>query len=181
MRFEKKQIAIALSVVLANAAMAAPSNGNASVRAAEAHLKNKAASFNAAAEDGFAVTDAIVDDSGDQHVRFSRSHRGLPVIGGDLVVHMDSRGGMKSASMTQRVKLNVDTTARISEENAIQYARGLFGGVVQGNITSRLVVHARTDNARLAYEVVVTGETADGSPRETLQNSLSCVLDVSLA
>lgn len=166
MRFEKKQIAIALSVVLANAAMAAPSNGNASVRAAEAHLKNKAASFNAAAEDGFAVTDAIVDDSGDQHVRFSRSHRGLPVIGGDLVVHMDSRGGMKSASMTQRVKLNVDTTARISEENAIQYARGLFGGVVQGNITSRLVVHARTDNARLAYEVVVTGETADGSPSE---------------
>ena len=166
MRFEKKQIAIALSVVLANAAMAAPSSSHASVRAAEAHLKNKGASFNAAAEDGFAATDAIVDDSGDQHVRFDRSHRGLPVIGGDFVVHMDNRGGIKHVSMTQRAKLNVDTTARVSEENAVQYARSLFGGVVQGTITSRLVVHARTDNARLAHEVVVTGDMADGSPSE---------------
>ncbi len=165
MRFEKKQIAIALSVVLANVAMAGPSSGNASVRAAEAHLKNQGHRVNAAAEDGFAASDAIVDDNGDQHVRFDRSHRGLPVIGGDFVVHMDKGGNMKSASLTQRNKLNVDTTARVTEDGAIQYARGLFSGVVQGAITSRLVVHARGD-ARLAHEVVVTGETADGSPSE---------------
>ena len=110
----KKQIAIALSMVLANMAMAGPSNGNASVRAAEAHLKSQGARVNAAAEDGFAATDAMVDDNGDQHVRFDRSHRGLPVIGGDFVVHMNKGGNMKSASLTQRNKLNVDTTARVT-------------------------------------------------------------------
>jgi len=166
MRFNKMHMAAMVGLLWAHAAIAGPTNSHASVRAAEALLKSQGASVNAAAEDGFTASDAIVDGNGDQHVRFDRSHRGLPVIGGDFVLHMDSHGAFKGASLTQRVKLNVDTVARVSEDSAIQYARGLFSGTVQNAPTARLVVYARTDQARLAYEVLVTGELADGSPSE---------------
>lgn len=155
-----------VGVVIANAALAAPSNGHPSVHAAEAALNSNGARVLAAVEDNFAPTDVIVDANGDQHVRFDRSHRGLHVIGGDFVIHMDRRGAMKSASMTQAAKLNVDTAVNVTEDSALQYARGLFAGTVQGALTSRLVIYARTVNARLAYDVLVSGETSSGAPSE---------------
>ena len=39
------------------------------------------------AADRFSVKDVVLDANGTEHVRFERSYRGLPVIGGDLVVH----------------------------------------------------------------------------------------------
>ena len=41
--------------------------------------------------DSFIARDVIVDRDGTEHVRFDRTYRGLPVIGGDMVVH--SRNG----------------------------------------------------------------------------------------
>ena len=35
----------------------------------------------------FRATDAVLDRSGATHVRMTRTYRGLPVLGGDLVVH----------------------------------------------------------------------------------------------
>ena len=37
--------------------------------------------------DQFQVRDVIVDPDGTEHVRFDRFYAGLPVIGGDVVVH----------------------------------------------------------------------------------------------
>jgi zinc metalloprotease ZmpA len=44
------------------------------------------------------TVDSIVDRDGSSHVRFNRTYNGLPVIGGDFVVHQDASGKFKSAS-----------------------------------------------------------------------------------
>ena len=45
---------------------------------------------------GFTVTDRVTDPSGATHVRMDRTYRGLPVLGGDLVVHQGSAGALAS-------------------------------------------------------------------------------------
>ena len=55
--------------------------------------------------DGFVAVSTTVDAKGTEHVRFTRSYRGLPVIGGDFVVH--SRNGM-----LQGVSQTLRTSAR---------------------------------------------------------------------
>jgi hypothetical protein len=47
-------------------------------------LSAHAAAAQRATDDAFAVRDVIVDADGTEHVRFDRSFRGLPVIGGDV-------------------------------------------------------------------------------------------------
>ena len=39
-----------------------------------------------ASADRFVAEDVVVDRKGNEHVRFSRTYRGLPVIGGDIRV-----------------------------------------------------------------------------------------------
>ena len=53
----------------------------------------------ASSADRFEVRDIVVDADGTEHVRFDRRYGGLPVVGGDFVVH--SRGGaFRAASLT---------------------------------------------------------------------------------
>src|SRR5262245_10120102 len=60
----------------------------------------------ASTADRFHARDTLVDADGTEHVRFERSYGGLPVIGGDVVVH--SRGGqLRSASLTQAYPLQL--------------------------------------------------------------------------
>src|SRR5512139_566445 len=41
----------------------------------------------------FQVVNVIVDRNGASHTRMHRTYKGLPVLGGDLVVHNDAAGG----------------------------------------------------------------------------------------
>src|SRR6476619_5162422 len=58
--------------------------------------------------DRFVSRDVIVDADGTEHVRFERSYGGLPVIGGDFVVH-SRNGQFKSASTTMHDSLKLAT------------------------------------------------------------------------
>ena len=62
--------------------------------------------------------DAFSDPDGTTHVRLDRTYRGLPVLGGDLVVHQDSSGGWAGVSQTLTRKLTVTTTPRLSQASA---------------------------------------------------------------
>src|SRR3954451_7874539 len=58
----------------------------------------------------FRATDTILDRSGASHVRMARTYRGLPVLGGDLVVHRTADGAWAGVSRTLDSTLRMSTT-----------------------------------------------------------------------
>ncbi|MCX7043715.1 MAG: peptidase M4 family protein, partial [Gammaproteobacteria bacterium] len=94
-------------------------------------LQTHGAAARASANDQFIATDVIVDRDGTEHVRFDRTYKGLPVIGGDLVVH--SRAGqLQSASLTQSAALNLSTRASLAASDAVVIAGAEFGSNFSG-------------------------------------------------
>ena len=132
---------------------------------ARAHLTAFAGHTLAAADHAFDVHDAMVDDDGSQHVRFKRSFRGMPVIGGDLVVHSDAQGAFRSATKSMERSINVAKTASVSAGRAIVAALGAHSGTTRGE-APQAVVYARGDLPTLAWDVRVYSASADGLPSE---------------
>ncbi|WP_428310045.1 M4 family metallopeptidase [Hydrocarboniphaga sp.] len=165
--FNKQNLlaATALFAMLASgAAQAAPDLAGAAAQRAIDQLKTHAAQIHASAADTFKVRDVVVDADGAQHVRFERSYQGLKVIGGDFVVHSDTRGNFKNVSQTlaQVLKLGIDASA--SEANAISVAESTFAGLREGKAEVAKVIYARRATPVLAYDVKLRGYAPDGSP-----------------
>jgi Zn-dependent metalloprotease len=116
----------------------------------------------------FTVTGALVDPDGTSHVRMDRSYRGLPVLGGDLVVHQSADGAWKGRSqglakdLTLRVRPAVSSAAAQAAALAPSAVTRSIAGEKVGS--SRLVVDATGTTPRLAYEVVSGGTQEDGTP-----------------
>lgn len=106
------------------------------------------------------VRDVIVDADGATHVRFDRQYRGLRVLGGDLVVHSAPDGRLVGISQTLATGLSLTTDARLSVAAAVRAA-----GAPRGSSAER-IIYARSAAPVLAYEVVIVGELADGTPSE---------------
>lgn len=115
------------------------------------------------AGDSYEVRDVVFDADGAEHVRLARRFHGLRVIGGDLVVHSDRNGAFMSASHTLVREARVDRTARLPAGEALGAARAAFAGHAADE-APELVVHARGEHARLAWDVRMKGEQADGTP-----------------
>lgn len=114
---------------------------------------------------GYTVKDVMLDDDGASHVRFDRDYRGLRVIGGDLVVHMERNGNFRSSSQTLNRLLMLEVRASVAESVAIAAAlAGREGYATAGR--PQLVVYTRGDIPTLAFDVLVTGEQRDGTPSE---------------
>jgi Zn-dependent metalloprotease len=124
-----------------------------------------ATSVHRADADRFLVRDTIVDANGTEHVRFDRTYRGLPVLGGDVVIH--SRNGvLKGASQTLMTSGRPGITPTISANRAIVEAGARFGTGFVGVPTSRLVIYARNTAPTLAHEVTFSGVKADQTPTD---------------
>ena len=107
--------------------------------------------------DEFLVRDLLVDKDGTEHVRFDRTYAGLPVIGGDFVVH-SRNGKLKATSQSQRSALNLSTRATVKAADAIVNAGVEFGSDFVGMPTASLVVYARDPGApKLAWQVALHG------------------------
>ena len=109
-----------------------------------------------ATDDGFHARDAIVDADGTEHVRFDRTFRGLPVIGGDVVVH-SRNGQFKSASLGLKTRERPLLRATKSADDAILAAGADFNGTLTDIGSQGLVVYARGARPVLAYEIRVRG------------------------
>jgi Zn-dependent metalloprotease len=94
-------------------------------------------------------------------VRFTRTHNGLPVYGGDVVVHTDSSGAYRGVSNGLAEPLRLGTKPTVSAAAAATAARGGFTGTVSQVGKPRLVVDAAVGSARLAWETLVVGTRAD--------------------
>ncbi|MBP0715658.1 M4 family peptidase [Burkholderia cenocepacia] len=123
--------------------------------------------------DQFQVRDVIVDPDGTEHVRFDRFHAGLPVIGGDVVVH-SSNGQLKQASVTQLAPINLAGTIGkvgnravvrnapdVGATRARHIAAARFNSDVRRVDEPELVVFARDVTPTLAYAVRVYGKSTD--------------------
>jgi Zn-dependent metalloprotease len=159
-------IAVGGAASVAPAAQAASSQGLAAdaVRALSSHPR----AARAADGQNFAVKDTIVDRDGTTHVRLDRTYFGLPVLGGDLVVHRSAGGAWRGVSQTLKAPISVPTEATVAADEAEATALHLSETVL--SITgsdaerSRLVVDATGATPRLAWEVVTGGVQADGTP-----------------
>lgn len=161
MSLTPKLLSLAVLMAIAGTASAGAAKGPA-VDRAHGLLQSNGAAVHASVQDRFAARDVIVDADGTEHVRFERSYAGLPVIGGDFVLH--SRGGqLKSASLTQRGALKLSTRPSVPADEAIVSAGAEFGSEFTGRPTTSLVVYARAATPRLAWNVRFEGTDADGN------------------
>ncbi|GGJ81375.1 hypothetical protein GCM10010123_08970 [Pilimelia anulata] len=104
-----------------------------------------------------------------QYVAYTRTHKGMPVWGGDFVVVTDSSGAVRSTSVAQRLSLDAPTAPRISAVDATAVARRRFSRVDAVESANLLVVAA--GRGRLAYEVVLSGVAdGEGGPRPSRQH-----------
>ncbi|MEU4113757.1 M4 family metallopeptidase [Kitasatospora sp. NPDC028055] len=107
--------------------------------------------------------DVVQDANGARHLRYERTYAGLPVLGGDLIVHQDSAGATKSVTKASEANLaGVDTTPALAAPKAQEAALAAEQGTVEG--APRLVVWAADGTPKLAYETVVNGRESDGTP-----------------
>ena len=107
--------------------------------------------------DELRAQDVMIDPEGARHVRFIRTHQGMPVLGGDLVVHLSHRltytGVTRAAGQSVRpATTQARLTAGQAEAKAAAVAKGDAG-------IAQLVVDARDGRAALAYRIPVSDST----------------------
>ncbi|WP_206323533.1 M4 family metallopeptidase [Streptomyces sp. HNM0574] len=103
------------------------------------------------------VKDVVKNQNGDTHVRYERTYDGLPVIGGDMVVHKKADGKRTGVTKSTDAKLAVDTSAAPA-------AKKPATAKAEGSKAPRKVVFAAEGKPVLAWETVVGGTQKDGTP-----------------
>ncbi|MFD7641564.1 M4 family metallopeptidase [Kitasatospora sp. NPDC059795] len=112
--------------------------------------------------------DVLVENDGARHVRYDRTYRGLPVVGGDLVVHRAKNGKLTSTTWAHDGALKVaGATPKLSTQDASKAAERSAKHVKQARTTnldsSQLVVWAVGKVPVLAYRSTVTGAGEAGA------------------
>lgn len=102
------------------------------------------------------------------HVRLDQVYRGLPVFGGQLIAHLDSRGNPRSENGRFYEGLTLGTTPSLTDAQAIETAKQALGykGSFAEVPTARLLVLPQAGGAVLAYQVgllVEDGTSATGN------------------
>ncbi|WP_338023451.1 M4 family metallopeptidase [Archangium primigenium] len=106
-------------------------------------------------------TRAQVDERGHTHARYAQTKNGLPVVGHELVVHVDDTGRVYAANGSARDGESLGRArATLPREDAVRAALGAVEGTRLAAPSARLVYYRAPADGRLqlAYEVVVTGE-----------------------
>ncbi|WP_053846378.1 M4 family metallopeptidase [Streptomyces sp. NRRL B-24085] len=120
------------------------------------------------AKEKLVVKDVVRDADGTVHTRYERTYEGLPVLGGDLVVHESKSGTtegvskataktIKVASLTPKVTVAKAETQALSAAKAAGSDKTAADG-------ARKVVWAASGSPVLAYETIVGGFQDDGTP-----------------
>ncbi|MEV5881232.1 M4 family metallopeptidase [Streptomyces sp. NPDC052020] len=164
--------AILLTAALAPTAAATqrPSRAEA-VENAAAALAEHADSLGLTPAQRTTVRDVVVDGDGAQHVRYDRAYHGLPVLGGDFVVHLAPGGGYRGADRAAAapIALPAVTPGLPAAEAADLAARALRSaapGRVLRKLTARprLVVDALHGAPRLAWRTDAVALDGLGNP-----------------
>ncbi|WP_086822255.1 M4 family metallopeptidase [Streptomyces sp. NRRL B-24572] len=133
---------------------------------AEANVTRNAATFGFGAGQKLHVKDVVIDADGTQHVRFDRTYRGLPVVGGDFVVHQKADGSLKGSThaKARKVALGSVTPAVDAKDTAAGALKRSNGLVRDAESTPELIVWAADGTPRLAWRTTVQGLGDKGQP-----------------
>jgi Zn-dependent metalloprotease len=128
-----------------------------------------AKSLGLGSQEKLVVKDVIKDHDGTVHTRYNRTFAGLPVLGGDLVVHQTKGGAVKDVTKaTQHTITVASLTPKLAPEaaskSALATSRTLVGKKAELNSAPRKVIWAGHGTPVLAYETVVGGFQDDGTP-----------------
>ncbi|MFE3887138.1 M4 family metallopeptidase [Streptomyces lydicus] len=139
------------------------------LRDASATKAQTAKELGLGSQEKLVVKDVIKDADGTTHTRYERTYAGLPVLGGDMVVHTAKGGAIKSTTKSTEKSLKVaSTTAKIAPTAAAQSAQGTAVKSLSGKKadaqTPKKVVWAASGSPVLAYDTVVKGVQKDGTP-----------------
>ncbi|MFF6881050.1 M4 family metallopeptidase [Streptomyces sp. NPDC012474] len=123
------------------------------------------------AQEKLVVKDVVKDADGTVHTRYERTYAGLPVLGGDLVVHESKSGAAKGVTRATKATLKVASlkpavTAAKAEKQAMTLAKAAGSEKTEANSAPRKVIWAADGKPTLAYETVVGGLQEDGTPNE---------------
>ncbi|MGW0867061.1 M4 family metallopeptidase [Streptomyces sp. NPDC002611] len=117
------------------------------------------------------VKDVVKDVDGSVHTRYERTYAGLPVLGGDLVVHESKSGATEGVTRATKATLKVASlkpavAAAKAEKQAVTLAKAAGSEKTEANSAPRKVIWAADGKPVLAYETVVGGLQEDGTPNE---------------
>ncbi|SEE54491.1 M4 family metallopeptidase [Streptomyces sp. Ag109_O5-10] len=160
---DKKPLAAA-PTLLSNAARTAL------IQKADANVAETAQQIGLGTKEKLVVKDVVKDVDGTVHTRYERTYAGLPVLGGDLVVHTSKAGKTEGVTKATKTAIKVASlkpqisTAK-AEKSALGVARTL-GSTKSAADGARKVIWAGSGKPVLAYETVVGGYQDDGTPNQ---------------
>ncbi|WP_330327584.1 M4 family metallopeptidase [Streptomyces pseudovenezuelae] len=146
-----------------------PARRTALVKSAQAAAAGTARRIGLGAQEKLVVRDVITDADGTTHTRYERTLAGLPVLGGDLVVH--DRSGRTTVTKAHAAPLSVPTlspkiTAASAADKALAASKKDHVKGAEVENASRRVIWAGTGKPVLAWETLVEGVQRDGTPSE---------------
>ncbi|MDQ0791049.1 M4 family metallopeptidase [Streptomyces sp. B3I8] len=148
-----------------------PAQRTALVKSARATTDETARALGLGAKEKLVVKDVVKDNDGTVHTRYERTYAGLPVLGGDLVVHTPpaarAKGTVSTTFNNKRTLRVPTTTASVTKSDAgvkaLRTARSLDAGTPSTD-SARKVIWAGQGSPKLAWETVVDGLQDDGTP-----------------
>ncbi|MFI5757274.1 M4 family metallopeptidase [Streptomyces sp. NPDC051569] len=140
------------------------------IRTAQADTTSEARALGLGAQEKLVVRDVIKDANGTVHTRYERTYADLPVLGGDLVVHRGP-AGKRGVTEATTARISVPTTdAPVTAASAMASALGAASARKTARTDTgtapRKVIWAASGAPVLAWESVVKGVQADGTPSE---------------
>ncbi|MFJ3308200.1 M4 family metallopeptidase [Streptomyces sp. NPDC086549] len=140
------------------------------IQKAQAGAAKTAQQIGLGAKEKLVVKDVVKDVDGTVHTRYERTYAGLPVLGGDLVVHTSKAG--KTEGVTKATKsaikvasLKPQIAAAKAEKQALTAAKSL-GSAKTSADGARKVIWAGSGKPVLAFETIVGGLQDDGTPNK---------------
>ncbi|MEV4558104.1 M4 family metallopeptidase [Kitasatospora sp. NPDC049285] len=139
---------------------------------ADAHTRRAttARALGLGAQEELVAKSVTQDADGTLHTRYERTFAGLPVLGGDLVVHTAPDGSTKGVDRASSATVAVPSTVAVtSADSARAFALGRAkakGGKDAKTPSTRKVVWAGSGTPVLAWENTVGGLQDDGTPSE---------------
>ncbi|MEU1283397.1 M4 family metallopeptidase [Kitasatospora sp. NPDC005856] len=157
-------LALAIPTTTASAS-AAPGPRDTAIAQARANVAHNAEEFGFGPSQDLVPKDVVLDADGASHVRFDRTYQGLPVVGGDLVVHQDARGRFRDSTRAAAHDPSVKSTvpvvpAQVSAAHALAAVPGIQDAVS----TPELVIWAADGTPHLAWRTTVEGSGDHGRP-----------------
>ncbi|OLZ59345.1 peptidase M4 family protein [Streptomyces sp. IMTB 2501] len=140
------------------------------IQKAEAEAAATAQQLGLGAKEKLVVKDIVKDADGTVHTRYERTYAGLPVLGGDLVVHTAKSGRTEGVTRATKATIKVASlkpqiTAAKAAQQAVSAARTLGSAKSAAN-GARKVIWAGSGKPVLAYETIVGGLQDDGTPNQ---------------